>query len=71
MAKSFNDLPPMAQIGIFALIAVVLGGLAFHQLALPKLITVWLTESLGIPLFSMRTYSTARGGLRHAKWCDD
>ena len=35
MPKSINDLPPIAQIGIFVLIAAVLGGGVFYYLVFP------------------------------------
>ena len=35
MAKSLNDLPPIAQIGIFVLIALVLGGGVFYYYVYP------------------------------------
>ncbi len=35
MPKSINDLPPIAQIGIFVLIAVVLGGGVFYYYVFP------------------------------------
>ena len=35
MPKSINDLPPIAQVGIFVLIAAVLGGGVFYYYVFP------------------------------------